>query len=127
MKWMIIPIFVFSLIACVTTPERENEWVKPGATQHDYHVDSGQCKAQGFSVPWMSLIQAGIVYASCIQGKGLYLQEKLSAYDYFNNGYSANERGDYNQAIADYSKAIEYYLKVQKLFQIAKTIRVSDL
>jgi hypothetical protein len=45
-------------------------WVKPGARQQDFYMDSGQCKAQGFSVANANALQVALVYNSCMRGKG---------------------------------------------------------
>jgi len=45
-------------------------WYRDGATQQDFYMDQGQCKAQGFSVASGSLLQAAMVFNSCMQGKG---------------------------------------------------------
>lgn len=45
-------------------------WVRPGATQHDFDVDIGKCRAQAWSVPNAGAAQLLIVQSSCMQGKG---------------------------------------------------------
>jgi hypothetical protein len=60
------------LAGCATT---HNAWFKDGATQQDFYMDQGQCKAQAFSAPGMPMMQVGLVFNSCMQGKGWYLRE----------------------------------------------------
>lgn len=50
-------------------------WVRPGASQQDFAMDSGQCKAQAFSVPNAPMMQVAVVYNSCMQGKGWHTQD----------------------------------------------------
>ena len=57
------------LAACANKPV----WYRDGATQQDFYMDQGQCKAQGFSVASGNLVQAAMVFNSCMQGKGWYL------------------------------------------------------
>lgn len=64
-----ILVFALSLTACAN----QKVWQKDGATQQDFYMDQGQCKAQGFSVASGNLVQAAIVFNSCMQGKGWYL------------------------------------------------------
>jgi hypothetical protein len=45
-------------------------WYKDGATQQDFEMDQGQCKAQAFSVPNASMLQVGLVIQNCMIGKG---------------------------------------------------------
>jgi len=61
------------LAACAT---RQQVWVRNGSTQDDFYRDQGQCKAQGFGVANANLLQAAIVFNSCMQGKGWYLQDQ---------------------------------------------------
>lgn len=75
MKWTLIFLPLFLSFGCATT-ETETVWRKAGATQQDFYTDDGQCKAQGFSTPGMNLLQVGIVYNSCMRGKGWYLEER---------------------------------------------------
>jgi len=75
MKWTLIFLLLFLLFSCATT-ETQTVWIKSGASQSDFHMDDGQCKAQAFSTPGMNLLQVGIVYNSCMRGKGWYLEEQ---------------------------------------------------
>ena len=51
-------------------------WFKPGATQQDFYMDQGQCRAQGFSVASGNIYQAAYVFNACMQGKGWYQQRQ---------------------------------------------------
>lgn len=55
---------------------KEGAWEKRGATDHDFHMDRGQCVAQMESVP-ASQNQKLRVFIGCMQGKGWYWTEKL--------------------------------------------------
>jgi hypothetical protein len=57
------------LAACA----QQKVWYRDGATQQDFYMDQGQCKAQGFSVASGNMVQAAMVFNSCMQGKGWYL------------------------------------------------------
>jgi hypothetical protein len=61
-------LLLLALAGCAHQPEFI--WVKPGGTTQDFSIDSGQCRAQAFSVPGVSLPQAVIVMEACLQGKG---------------------------------------------------------
>jgi hypothetical protein len=50
--------------------------MKDGGTQEDFQMDSGQCKAQAYSVPGAPPMQIAIVYNSCMQGKGWRLERQ---------------------------------------------------
>lgn len=56
------------LAGCATQPQ--SVWVKPGGSEAEFNRDNGQCKAQAFSVPGVSLMQALLVTRSCMEGKG---------------------------------------------------------
>ena len=75
MKWSLIFLLLFWLVGCATT-ETQRVWVKPGASQQDFYMDSGQCKAQAFSAPGMPPLQVAIIYNTCMQGKGWYQEER---------------------------------------------------
>ncbi len=53
---------------CATTPEYY--WYRDGASNQQFNMDSGQCRAQAFSVAGASMFQAVMVMESCLQGKG---------------------------------------------------------
>lgn len=59
---------VIALAGCATQPEWY--WYKEGATDAQFTAESGQCRAQAFSVAGAALQQVAIVYTSCLQGKG---------------------------------------------------------
>jgi hypothetical protein len=70
--FLVLLCFLAFLTGCATGGDPV--WVKSGATQNDFHMDSGQCKAQAFSAT-TNLLQVGIIYNTCMQGKGWYLTE----------------------------------------------------
>src|SRR4249919_1016714 len=61
-------VVVLLLIAGCQT---EHVWVKDGASQQDFNMDAGECKAQAFGTPEVSPI-----YSSCMSGKGWYSVDK---------------------------------------------------
>ena len=75
MKLWLSLLFVFLLFGCASMKPKEYVWEKPGANNQDFYMDSGQCKAQGASVPGMALMQVVIVYSNCMAGKGWYQVE----------------------------------------------------
>lgn len=66
-------VLLVLLSGCQTT---ESVWVKPGASQQDFYMDAGQCRAQAFSVASGNMMQIAIVYNSCMQGRGWYSEER---------------------------------------------------
>lgn len=81
------------LAGCASTSSTTNSnqgaqyrWEKPGATDSDWYQDRGQCMSQGFSATAGNpatatanigsqaygnlLLQQGMIFASCMQGKG---------------------------------------------------------
>lgn len=64
-------ISVLALTGCAASPNPQ--WVKPGASGNDLAMDRGQCQAQAFSVPNASTMQVGLVFNSCMRGKGWVL------------------------------------------------------
>ena len=68
----ILLVATLLVTGCATT---ERVWVKPGSSDQDFYVDSSQCKAQGASVPMVSMFQLVMVYQNCMGGKGWYTQE----------------------------------------------------
>ncbi len=61
---------VLALLAGCATPDLR--WYRDGSTQKEFNVDSGQCRAQAFSVPLGSALQQIIVFEGCMEGKGWY-------------------------------------------------------
>jgi hypothetical protein len=45
-------------------------WDKSGSTQQSFSADHGQCRAQAFSVPGATVLQAALVLDGCMHGKG---------------------------------------------------------
>jgi uncharacterized membrane protein len=66
---LLVSLITVFLVGCAS----QNVWMKNGATQQDFYMDQGQCKAQGFSVASGNLYQAAYVFNACMQGKGWYL------------------------------------------------------
>ncbi len=75
MKIILIFLLGLNLFGCESLKPKQYAWEKKGATREDFYVDSGQCKAQGASVPGMPLMQVAIVYVNCMAGKGWYQVE----------------------------------------------------
>ena len=61
-----------SLAACATMQPKQ--WYKEGASPQEFSMDQGQCRAQGFGISGGTLMQAAIVFNSCMQGKGWELR-----------------------------------------------------
>ncbi|TAM17607.1 MAG: hypothetical protein EPN62_19910 [Candidimonas sp.] len=68
MKRTLIIIAVSLLAGCAAPMV----WNKDGATQQDFYMESGQCKAQAFSIAGAPIMQIAIVYNSCMEGHGWY-------------------------------------------------------
>lgn len=66
-------VLLLCLFGCATT---ERVWVKPNSGQQEFYQDRGQCQAQAFSVPGAPPMQMAVVFASCMQGKGWYSEER---------------------------------------------------
>lgn len=73
MKKQMTILLTVLVVGCAT---KQQYWEKPGATAQEFNIDRGQCNAQAFSVPGVSIMQAALVQNSCLQGKGWYLVEK---------------------------------------------------
>ncbi len=74
---LILTILIIGLSAC--QPIQQKSWYKEGATQQDFAMDMGQCRAQAFSISGGSLLQIAIVQNACMQGKGWSLQQQMNA------------------------------------------------
>jgi hypothetical protein len=70
-KILIILAIFIGLFGCAN-----NVWVKSGAGVNDFNVDSGQCNAQSYSVPFANVYQQAAVQNQCMQGKGWTLRDK---------------------------------------------------
>lgn len=71
MKIIIISIIAVSLISCST--QNEWHWEKPGASNSEFNMDTGQCRAQALAgtggvLNWGTIM----IMESCLQGKGWY-------------------------------------------------------
>jgi hypothetical protein len=64
---------ILLLAGCATT---ERVWVKPGASDQDFFMDQGFCKAQAFGAPGMYTMQVAMIFASCMNGRGWYMEER---------------------------------------------------
>jgi len=77
---LLLPALIFS--GCATS---ERVWVKPDASNQDFHMDRGQCIAQAYgaaaanpyaAAPPMSAaagqlsVQRAYIFAGCMQGRG---------------------------------------------------------
>lgn len=72
MRYLLVLLLV-TLYGCATT---ERVWVRSGASQQDFYIDSGQCRSHAFSGYAHSLTQRAVVFESCLQGKGWYVNER---------------------------------------------------
>lgn len=64
-----------ALAGCAST---QTYWTKPGATERDFAMDLGACRAQAFGVPGAlsNVAQVALVQQTCMQGKGWYAVER---------------------------------------------------
>lgn len=58
--------------ACATP----KQWVKQGASESDFRLESADCKARAFSIPNAPPVQIAIVYNECMQSKGWQTEPK---------------------------------------------------
>lgn len=65
----IAALALVTLTGCATQ-QQEWHWAKAGAGNQEFSMDAGQCRAQSFAVPGVSLLQAALVYDGCMHGKG---------------------------------------------------------
>ena len=70
---MFLLLCIILFVGCAAQTQRV--WQKPNASQQDYNIDLGQCRAQGFSAPGMPLVQVVLIIESCMAGKGWYVVE----------------------------------------------------
>ena len=64
------PLLALLLAACAPMQNQNLYWEKPGASSQQFEMDKGQCQAQAFSIPNAPLVQAAVVFNSCLRGKG---------------------------------------------------------
>lgn len=69
MKSLITVAMAAAVVGCAAD-NNAWAWGKPGATQQAFYEDHGQCRAQAFSVPGVTVLQAALVLDGCMQGKG---------------------------------------------------------
>ena len=66
---MLITLMAITLAACSSQPI----WNKDGgASQTEFEMAQGQCRAQGFQIPGVYVMQAVAVFTACMQGKGFF-------------------------------------------------------
>jgi hypothetical protein len=68
MRLILAAALLAALTGCASRPDFT--WQKNGATADDFETDLGQCQAQAFGIPGVSLRQAVIVQTTCLRGKG---------------------------------------------------------
>lgn len=69
-KFAALGACVAALCGCASMMQPQWAWYKEGATEQDFEMDRGQCKAQAFSVPGASMLQVALVIQNCMIGKG---------------------------------------------------------
>jgi len=62
------------LAGCATEPDWQ--WEKRGASQEEWHMDSGQCRAQAFSNTPQVSARTVMIFESCLEGRGWYKVRK---------------------------------------------------
>lgn len=45
-------------------------WSKDGSTERDFNMESNQCRAQAYSVPFAPPLRQTVIFEACMQGKG---------------------------------------------------------
>lgn len=63
------------LLAAPGCAQTQASWSKPGSTAKDFHMDTGQCRVQAFSVG-LGTLQSALIFNSCMQGKGWYQEQR---------------------------------------------------
>jgi len=71
---MVIAVF---LSGCATQPQ--SVWTKQGASGQDFEIDRAQCNAQAFAGGYGNMWTIAIIQNQCLQGKGWYLTDAISA------------------------------------------------
>jgi hypothetical protein len=80
-------------------------WVKPGATQADFNVDSGQCQMYAMSVPQIQAPYVPPTYTSTTTGSATYTG--MANYGYVNGSATTVATPNYTgQAMANLGAAI---------------------
>lgn len=64
----VVAVLALALAGCATQPSYT--WQKPGSSSYDFDSESGQCRAQAFSIPGVGMMRAALVFENCLQGKG---------------------------------------------------------
>lgn len=66
----IVTTVVLTALATACATNDGWAWDKPGSTQQSFGADHRQCRAQAFSVPGVTILQAALVLDGCMHGKG---------------------------------------------------------
>lgn len=75
MRYLVVLII---LAGCAA--KTESFWVKPSATEADFHQDRGQCMAQSSAALQGPMsMQAMMIFGGCMQGKGWYREERATS------------------------------------------------
>jgi len=67
-----VALVLLLLTACAP----QKVWYKEGASNQDFGMDMGQCKAQAFGISNPTLFQIAVVQNQCMFGKGWNLIDK---------------------------------------------------
>jgi hypothetical protein len=65
-------LMLASVLVLAACQNQATTWQRDGATQQDFYMDQGQCKAQAFGVASGNMMQMAMVLNACMQGKGWY-------------------------------------------------------
>jgi hypothetical protein len=66
---LIITILALTLTACATDPGWH--WAKPGATEREFNMDQGYCRAQGLAGTGGNVTMSTLlIMNSCMEGRG---------------------------------------------------------
>lgn len=60
----------FLLAGCAST---QQVWDNPGASERDFYMAAGRCRAQAESLTFAPPVQRAGVYAGCMNGEGWFL------------------------------------------------------
>jgi hypothetical protein len=73
MKTICIFLTTLWLSGCATNNNNNWHWEKSGASEYEFNMANGQCRAQGFAGTGGMLTMGTImIIDSCLQGKGWY-------------------------------------------------------
>jgi hypothetical protein len=71
-RTMLAILMLMPLLLLAACQNQGTTWQRDGATQQDFYMNQGQCKAQAFGLPGGNMMQMAIVMGSCMQGRGWY-------------------------------------------------------